>query len=164
MFRKKFSNIKGRSLFKNLILLILSLIALLISANYTIKFGVGFANDIQIPLVLIGLTIVSIGTCLPELLFSIRSIKNNHDDLALGDILGAVITDATILLGIVAIINPFRFNPIIIYVTGIAMFIAGILVVLFITTGKQLTKKEGVYLLLFYITYLITEIVVNQII
>lgn len=162
MFRKKFNGLKSRSFFKNLILLIFSLIALLVSANYAIKFGVDFANDIQIPPILVGLTMVSIGTCLPELFFSIRAIKINHDELALGDVLGTVVTDATIILGIIAIISPFQFNPIVIYVTGIAMFIAGILAVLFITTGRLLTRKEGVFLLFFYILYLATEIVVNK--
>jgi len=164
MFRKKFNNLKKGSLWKNLALLILSLAFLTASANYTIKFGVDFANELHIPSILIGLTVVSIGTCLPELLFSIRAVKKNHDELALGDILGTVITDATILIGIIAIINPFYFNPIIIYVTGAAMFIAGLLTVLFITTGKVLTRREGILLLLFYILYLITEIVVNKLI
>lgn len=164
MFRKKFNNLKSSNFLKNLILLILSLIVLIVSANYTIKYGVDFANDIKIPSILIGLTMVSIGTCLPELFFSIRAIKKNHDELALGDVLGTVITDATIILGIIAIISPFYFNPIIIYVTGAAMFIAGLLTVLFITTGKILTRKEGIFLLLFYVLYLVTEIVVTKLI
>lgn len=164
MFRKKFNNLHGNHFFRNLMLLILSLAALLISANYTIQFGIGFANDIHIPAILIGLTMVSIGTCLPELLFSIRAVKNNKDDLALGDILGTVIIDATLLVGIITIINPFYFNPIIIYVTGFAMFVAGLLAVIFITTGRILTRKEGIYLLIFYALYLITEIVVNKLV
>jgi cation:H+ antiporter len=164
MFRKTLNHVKGSSFFWNLVLLILSLAVLLVSANYAIKFAVNFANDIQIPPILVGLTIVSIGTCLPELMFSIRAVRHNHDELALGDILGTVITDATILVGIIAIIHPFYFNPIIIYVTGAAMFIAGVLAVSFIRSGKILTRKEGVYLLLFYLIYLAVEIVVNNII
>jgi len=164
MFRKKFNNIDGRHLFKNLILLIFSMAVLLVSANYTIQFGIGFANSINIPAILVGLTMVSIGTCLPELLFSIRAVKNNRDELALGDVLGTVIIDATILVGIITLIKPFSFNPIIIYVTGFSMFIAGILTIFFIATGKIITRKEGVYLLLFYFLYLIVEIVVNKLI
>ena len=162
MFRKKFNNLKNPDLFKNFILLVLSLVILLISANYTIQFAVSFANDIRIPPVLIGLTILSIGSCLPELFFSIKAVKNNHDELAIGDILGTVIIDTTIILGVIAIISPFYFKPILIYVTGAAMFIAGLLMVFFITSGKTLTRKEGVYLLLFYLLYLVIEIVINN--
>ncbi len=161
MFRKKFNHLKDRSFLKNLLLLILSLIILLVAANYTVKFGVDFANDIGIPSILIGLTVISIGTCLPELLFSVKAIQSNHDELALGDILGTVITDATIILGIVVIIRPFYFNPTLIYITGSAMFLAGALTILFIRSGKILTKKEGAYLLFFYIVYLIIEFLSN---
>lgn len=164
MFKKKFNNLKDRAFIKNTALLVLSLIVLLVSANYTIKFGVGLANSLHVPSILIGLTMVSIGSCLPELFFSIRAIKNNRDDLALGDILGTVVIDATVLVGVIALISPFYFNPIIIYLTGAAMFIAGVLTVIFISTGKVLTMKEGAYLLLFYAVYLITEIVVNRVI
>jgi cation:H+ antiporter len=164
MFQKKFDGLKGHRFLESLVLLVLSLIVLLVSANYAIKFGVDFANDIGIPSLLVSLTVVSIGTCLPELMFSIRAVRKNHDELALGDVLGTVITDATIILGAVAIISPFHFNPAIIFVTGGAMVIAGLLTIHFISTGKVLTKKEGLFLLLFYGVYLITEILVSGLI
>jgi cation:H+ antiporter len=162
MFNKKFNNLNSTHFLKNFSLLVLSLIVLILSANFTIKYGIDFANDMNIPSILIGLTMISIGTCLPELMFSIRAIRTNHDELALGDILGTVIIDATIVLGMVIIISPFYFDPTIIYVTGIAMFIAGLLTVLFITTNKILSRTEGVCLLAFYAVYLITEILVNK--
>lgn len=161
LFKKKFNNIRDPFLYRNAALLILSLTVLLVSANYTLKFGADFANDLGVPLVLIGLTIVAVGTCLPEMLFSIKAIKANHEDLALGDLLGTVITDATILIGVIAIINPFYFNPMIIYVTGLAMFLAGLLTIVFITSDRVLSKREGIYLLVFYAVYLIVEIAVN---
>ncbi len=163
-FTKKLNKLRDGSFYKSLALLILSLAVLLVSANYTIKFGVDFANNLQIPPILVGLTMVSIGTCLPELLFSIRAVRANHDELALGDVLGTVIIDATIIIGIISIISPFYFKPTVIYVTGAAMFIAGLLTVLFIKSGKLLSRKEGACLLLFYALYLITEIVVNRLI
>ena len=162
MVRRRFGHENRSSFFKNIFLLCLSLAGLLISASYTVKFGVDFAGDIQMPPILVGLTMVSIGTCLPELLFSIRAVRTKHDELALGDVLGTVITDATIVLGVMVIINPFYFKPAIIYVTGFAMFLAGLLAILFIVSGKILTKKEGVYLLFFYIFYLIVEFVANN--
>jgi cation:H+ antiporter len=163
MFRRHIK-IKNRSALKNLILLVLSLGLLLVSAVCTVNFGIGFAEDVQLPPILVGLTIVSIGTCLPELLFSIRAVRTKHDELALGDILSTVIIDATIILGITALISPFHFKAAIIYITGLAMFLAGLLTVVFITTGKILTKKEGIYLLFFYIAYLIVEFVSNNLI
>jgi len=162
IFKKQYNGIKSKEFFKDLALLMLGLVVLLVSAYYTLEFGVDFANDVHIPPVLVGLTVISIGSCLPELLFSIKAVKSNHEALALGDILGTVITDATIIFGIVCLISPFSFNPILVYITGSAMFLAGILVIIFITSGKILTKKEGAYLLFFYIIYLIVEFIASK--
>lgn len=162
MFRKPFNNLLNRSLLKNTLLLIAAMAVLLISAYYTVKFGTGFAYEIKLPPALIGLTVVAIGTCLPELVFSIKAIKTRHDSFVLGDILGTVITDATIILGIVALVHPFYFDTSMIYITGVMMFLAGLITILFIRSGKVLSKKEGIILLLFYITYLIIEIVARS--
>ena len=101
-FTKKFTQAKREPITKSLILLILSLAILLASAFFTVKYAENFAHDIKIPAMLIGVTVLALGTCLPELAFSIKAIRNNHNELALGDILGTVVTDATILLGIIA--------------------------------------------------------------
>lgn len=162
MFKKKFNHDKNRKWIKYMILLIISMGFLIVSGYYTVTFGVLFADDIHIPPIMVALTVVAIGTCLPELIFSLKAVAIRHDELALGDVLGTVITDATIIIGIVALICPFSFNPIIIYVTGIMMVIAGAMVIMFIKSGKVLTKTEGIYLLLFYIASLIVSFIVNN--
>jgi len=140
---EKFSTVKS------LVFLVTSAAVLIISSKYAVEYATAFARDIGIPSTLIGLTMISIGVCLPEFMFSLRAVKNDCDSLALGDVLGTVITDATIVLGLVAIIRPFRFDPLIIYVTGTAMFFAGLLAVIFISSDRVLTKKEGACLLFF---------------
>jgi cation:H+ antiporter len=161
-FRKKFNHTKKEPFLKSLIFLILSLGILLLSAYFTVEFAVNFANDIKIPAILIGITILAFGTCLPELIFSIKAVRINHDSLALGDILGTVVTDATIVLGIVALISPFKYNPYNIYTLGTAMFLAGLLVTIFMKSGKSIDKKEGVLLILFYILFVFAEFFINN--
>ncbi len=156
-FKKQWSSVNHSLLFKYICLLVLTLIVLIAAANYTVKYGTHFASDLNIPAVLVSITIISIGTCLPELFFSIKAIKQDQNALALGDILGTVIIDATIIIGLLGVIHPFHFNPHAIYVTGVAMFIAGLLTILFIRTNKVLSKSEGIYLILFYLVYLIVE-------
>lgn len=162
MFTKKFNDIKDHEWAKNLIFLIISLAFLIASAYYTVKFGVDFANDVGLPPVLIALTIVSVGTCMPELVFSLNAVRKRHYELALGDVLGTVIMDATVFVGIMALIRPFDFDPKLIYVTGGLMIIAGALAIYFIRTGKVLSRREGVYLLLFYVLALLIEFAVNH--
>ena len=83
---------------------------------------------------------------------------------ALGDILGTVIIDAPLIIGIMALIKPFAFNPNLIYITGGAMFLAGMLTILFIRTDRMVTKKEGIILLLFYLLYVFVEFAARRII
>ena len=161
-FHKKFNHPQKEPVFKSLSLLILSLGILLLSAFLTVKFAVNFAKDAKLPAILIGLTIISLGTCLPELIFSIKAVRKNHDSLALGDILGTVITDATIILGLVALISPFSYNPYNIYITGTAMFLAGIFVTAFMKSDRSINKREGVLLIFFYVLFVFIEFYVNN--
>jgi len=161
-FHKKFNHTKNESFFKSLLFLILSLGIILLSAFLTVKFAVNFANDAKLPAILIGTTIIALGTCLPELIFSIKAVRINHDELALGDMLGTVITDATIILGLVALISPFSYNPYNIYITGTAMFLAGIFVTVFMKSDKSINKKEGITLILFYILFVFIEFYANN--
>jgi cation:H+ antiporter len=163
-FHKKFNHTQKGSFLKSLLLLILSLGVLLTSAFFTVRYATNFANDLKFPPILIGITILALGTCLPELIFSIKAVKKNHDGLALGDILGTVVTDATIVLGIVALISPFSYNLLNFYIIGSAMFVAGTLVMIFMKSEKTINKQEGLLLVLAYILFVVVEFLVSNII
>lgn len=149
---------------KSLILLIVSLTVVLVSAFFTVKYIGGFAEDLKIPSMLVGITILALGTCLPELAFSIKAVRRNKDDLALGDILGTVVTDGTIVLGLVALINPFSYNPYKMYLLGGTILIAGIFVFSFMKSNKSIDKKEGLILIFFYILFIMAEFLLNKIV
>jgi len=161
-FSKKFKEVKREPFTKSLLLLILSLIVILASAFFTVKYAENFANDIKIPAILIGVTVLALGTCLPELAFSIKAVKKNHDDLALGDILGTIITDATILLGVVALINPFSYAPSNIYILGGGVFLSAVIAFSFMKSDKSINKIEGLLLIFFYIIFVFLEFFVNH--
>ncbi len=146
--------------FRNFLILVISLAVLLTSAYYTVKFGVLFAKEIQIPAFIIGVLVVSLGTCLPELFFSYKAVRNKHYTLALGDIFGTVIIDATLIIGILSLIHPLYFDAMIMYTAGVFMFVAGLLVTSFILYKHAITKIEAVILLLFYLTFIIVQVVV----
>ena len=161
-FHKKFNNTSKGSFVVNLALLILSLIVIIISAYLTVTYSVSFAYDLKIPAVIVGGTILALGTCLPELIFSVKAVRKNRDSLALGDLLGTVITDATILFGIVALISPFKYQISSIYLLTGAMFVAGLLVIYFMKSERKLSKLEGVLLLLGYILFLFLQFFVSK--
>jgi cation:H+ antiporter len=154
-------NKEKTSRYKSLIFLILSVILLLLGSNLTVKYGVAFAQNIHLSPILIAMLIVGLGTTLPELLFSLRAAQKKQADLALGDILGTVISDATILVGVIALIKPFNFSPRIVYSTAIFMFIASLVLFAFMRSGKVLSKKEAWLLFAFYIIFVLTEYLIS---
>ncbi len=142
---------------KNFILLLMSMGFLLACSNMAVKSGIEIANLLHINPALIGMFIVALGTTLPELIFSVKAVKKNHDSLALGDILGTVLNDATIVIGLLAIISPFKFAAKLVYSTGMFMFLASIVLFFLLNTNRKLTKKEALLLGLFYVLFAATE-------
>lgn len=147
---------------KNLVFLLFSMTGLLLGSHFTVKYGVDFARGLNVSPILIGMLVVGLGTTLPELFFSIKAAKHHHDNLALGDILGTVVADATIVVGIMALISPFAFNLRIIYITGLFMFLAIFLLFYFMKSDRILSRKEAVLLFVFYIIFVLTEFLVNR--
>ncbi len=147
--------------FSSLFLLVLSLGGLLLGSHLTVKYGVSFADLLGVNPVLVGMFVVGLGTTLPELFFSIKASKNKNDGLALGDLLGTVIADATIVVGVMASISPFRFNPEIVYITGMFMLLATALLLHLMRTGRTLTRKEVLILVFFYLVFVLVEFFVG---
>jgi len=144
--------------FKSLILLSVTMVALLIGSHFTAYFGIALADIVGISPIFIGMFFISAGTVLPELFFSLRAVRHNHDNLALGNLLGTVITNATIIVGVIAAINPFSFNPRIIYISGVFMFLATALLFYLMKSGRALTRREAVILLIFYAAFVSAEL------
>ena len=106
--------------------------------------------------------IIGVGTTMPELFFSLSAVKKNHDSLAIGDILGTVLADATIVVGILSLISPFSFPLKIIYSTGIFMVLSSFLLFYFMRSGKTITKKESYLLFSFWLIFVFVEIILNS--
>lgn len=142
--------------------LLMSMMVLLVGANFTVKFGVSLAESLNIHPIIVGLFFVGLGTTLPELFFAIKALRQNHDELAIGDIMGVAITDSTIVIGILALISPFAFNPKIIYITGSFMVAASVVLLYFMRTGRSLNKKEASVLVFFYLLFVFVEFFANK--
>jgi cation:H+ antiporter len=143
--------------FQNLLALILSMGFLLLGAHFTIDSAVEIASTLGVKPALVGMFLIALGTTLPELFFAIKAVRRKEDGLALGDILGTVLTDATILVGVIALIQPFSFDSRIVYSTGLIMLVSAGVVFYLMKTGKMLTKKEAILLALIYVLFVTLE-------
>jgi cation:H+ antiporter len=148
-------------LLKPWIFLLLSMGLLLVGAHYTVESASDLASMLGVSSVLIGMLIVGLGTTLPEFFFSLKAMKAKNDSLAIGDILGTVLADATIVVGILALIHPFVFPQVIIYVAGVFMVAAAFILFSFMRSGRMITSKEAFVLIVFWFTFALIEAIVN---
>jgi len=143
----------------NITKIIIFLVLLLISSQFVVSSAQYFSSALGMSLSLVGILIVGLGNCFPEIYFSIISARKGENWLILGDLMGSVIVSATLVLGIIAIISPFTINDLSPFLTArIFAIIASLIFLVFIRTGKKITKTEGLIFLLIYITFLLVEI------
>lgn len=147
--------------YKNILPLLFAVALLLIGSHFTVTSATALAHGLNVTPILIGMLVVSLGTTMPELFYSLKSIKRKDDDLAIGDILGSVLADAIIVVGVLAFISPFSFPVKIVYITGAFMVIASLVLLSFMRSGRVITKKEGFMLLAFWVAYVLIELIVN---
>jgi len=153
--------IKKKDRRKDILLFLFSMSILMLGSHFVISSTINLANYIGINYAVIGMLIIGVGTTMPELFFCLSAIKKDHYSLAMGDILGTVLADGTIVIGILVLINPFSFQQKIIYSTGIFMIMASFLLFYFMKTGKFISKKESYLLLSFWILFAAVEIILN---
>lgn len=133
--------------------IVLGFAGILLGAQMLIYSSVGIAAYFGISETIIGLTIVAIGTSLPELATNIAAALKKEADIAVGNIVGSNISNTLLVLGAAALINPIPVAMGMIMLDMAAMMILFILLMVLITTGQKLEKKEGIVLLTFYLVY-----------
>ena len=159
-FRKIYgSDKKDGSFLKHLLLLFLSLGMLILGSQGIVTCAIYFAKLINVPIGLIGILLVGLGNCLPELYFTSVSARKGQSWMILGDLMGSVITCATLVLGIVVLICPIMLTDFSPYLLARAFLIISLLFFLiFLRTNQKITTREAIFLLSIYIVFLLSEI------
>lgn len=155
-----FHNGIGR--YKHFLKLLFSVAILLIGSHFTVTSATSIANYFGVNPILIGMFIVGLGTTMPELFFSIKCVRKKDDSLAIGDLLGTVLADATLVVGILALISPFAFPIKIIYITGAFMVLASFLLFSFMRSGRNISKKEAMFLFIFWLIFVLVELLASK--
>jgi len=150
--------VKKKELTKNILSFIVGIALLLISAQIIVEAANNLAIKLNIPLFIVGLFMVAIGTSLPELILGIRAAHQKHKDMILGGILGSVAVNSTAVLGITALISPIIIKNNALFINGIvALLIAYLLFGIFAHSKKRISWQEAMILLFFYITFTIIQ-------
>ena len=147
------------------ILLILGFILLIKGADFLVDGASSLAKKFHIPEMIIGLTVVAIGTSMPELVVSVQSALEGHSDIALGNVVGSNLVNMFLILGICAIMKPLRFKKETKYIENPIMLGVTILLFILCKAGIEadvISRTEGIVLLLLCIAFIIYNIIMAK--
>ena len=137
-------------MFKFVLLMLIGFLLLIKGADFLVKGASNIAKKFKIPEIVIGLTIVSIGTSMPELFISITSALEGHSDMSVGNVIGSNIANLLLILGLTAIIKPIKFKKSTIKYEIPICVITTIMLFVFGNTNKTISKIESIALLIYF--------------
>jgi cation:H+ antiporter len=132
---------------------------MLFSADIIVKIATFLAKSIGMPKFVVGLIIVAIGTSLPELAFSLRSLRKHENSMFLGNLLGSTIANSTLIVGVASVIHPITlvaFNNYLI--AAVTFAIVFLMFWLFVRTKHRLDRWEAVILILLFLVFVAIEL------
>ena len=145
-----------RNMGMDILKIVAGLVGLIVGGEWLLRAAVGTSNRFAIPKFIIGMTVVSFATSLPELIVSVRSALAGYPDLALGNVMGSNIANLGLVLGVVLLFTRIQVSKSFYQSDWPMMFIASILLWVFIQNGT-ITALEGLalvtllILMLFYL-------------
>ncbi len=148
-----------KSIWLIIIYFVLGILGLKFGSDFVVDNAVSIAGRLGLSESFIGMTVVAIGTALPEIITGIIAARKNETDLLLGNITGSNILNLCLLIGVGAIINPLTFTSnfnisvlMLIAITVYLQFIAKI------NKNNELDKKRGTLLIIVYIIYILSMV------
>ena len=146
-------------LWKALLTVMISFVALVIGARLLVKGGSNIALQLGVSERIIGLTIVAVGTSLPELFASVMAARKGESDMAIGNIVGSVSFNNLSVIGVASMICPIADSAVGFMFDYVGMGLLCILLWIFLRTRFLLERWEGMILLLIYIAYIARTVV-----
>ena len=141
-------------MWKSILFIVGGMIAIKFGGDFVVNSASDIALSFGLSQTLIGLTIVALGTSLPELVTSIVAARKNEVDMALGNVIGTNIFNILLVLGIAAAISPVGFLMDNI-VDTLILIIMSSAVLVFAWTSKVINRKEGIAMLCMYAVYMV---------
>lgn len=149
-------------MFISIILIIVGFILLIVGADMLVNGASGLAKKFHIPEIIIGLTIVSIGTSMPELFVSITSAIDGYSDMAIGNVVGSNLCNLLLILGLASILRPVKFQKETIKYEIPMCLIFTIILMIFANTGSTISKIEAICLLILFSLFICYTIIMAK--
>lgn len=143
---------------KHIMFIFLSLALLLFSGDMMVKFAIQLSDVMQIPVLLVGIFFITFGTTLPELLVEYKAIRRRDTSLFMGNVLGTIVANGTLVVGITALIAPITIQAFNEYILATVFFLSMFtFFYFFIKTKSRLDRWEGFVLLATYAIFAVLE-------
>lgn len=141
------------SMIKTILLSILGIVGIVIGGDMVVNSATDIATSFGMSANLVGLTIVAVGTSLPEFVTSIVAIKKGETEIAIGNVIGSNIFNILLVLGLATAISPITIS--FLALTDIIFMVAiTVLLFLFMKKNSSLVKSQGIILVAIYIAYM----------
>lgn len=144
---------EDRPVWKLLLFIIAGGVVVVLGANVSVNAATAIATAIGISEKFIGLTIVALGTSLPELVASVTAARKGNADIAIGNIVGSNIFNILFVLGTSALITPIPYQTSFLF-DGIIAVLAGVLLWVATIRKRELNRPWGIVMLVCYAAYL----------
>lgn len=145
----------------DIIFLVLGLVLLVLGANYVTDGAVAVAGRFKVPNIIIGLTVVAIGSTMPDIVVCVESAFQHKPAMAVGEVIGSNIFDLLLVVGIMGLVHPFKVSRImrsqdlpILFIASVALWIAGDTVLFDGTHHNIIDRSSGIMLIVIFIFYL----------
>ena len=145
---------KPMSLSKAILFSIIGIAGIIIGGQLTVDSAKAIALDLGMSEKLVGLTIVSIGTSLPELVTGIVAARKHETDISIGNVVGSCLFNLLFILGISSSIFPYSFEMVL-YIDAIIMTAVIILLYVIALVFKKVDKKQAILFIILFIIYMI---------
>ena len=146
-----------RPMLLTVLLGIIGMCAIIGGGNLVVNSASVIATNLGMSENLVGLTIVAMGTSLPEFITSVIATRKGEIDIAVGNVVGSNIFNILFVLGIAGIINPMTVSLVAIY--DIAILVIVSVLILFVTRKREINKYNGLMLIAIYVCYLCYTII-----
>ncbi len=139
---------------RDFLVLIISGFAIVVGASYLVNEAIFFADFFDIPKTVIGISLVALGTSLPELGVTISAARQGYGNIAVGNVIGSNIANIFLVVGVSAMIFPLSvIKPTIFYLTPFMIFMS-ILLLIFIRSNWEISRIKGIVFLALYALFL----------
>lgn len=146
----------------SIFLIIIGFVLLIKGADFLVEGSSSIAKKFHIPEIIIGLTIVSIGTSMPELFVSVTSALEGHSDMSMGNVIGSNIANLLLILGLSTVIRPIKFQRETRLIEIPMCLILTVIFMIFCNTGTGISKAEAIILLILFIIFIIYTIIMGK--